>query len=713
MALVTPIVQSINAFDSNDGQIVTFNVTSGDQVVKNRITVRNNVTNEVVYQNTVETYAFTATIPPYVLTNGEYYNCYINTYNVDNERSANSNVVQFYCLTTPTLEITNIPVSEIIDGAGFTFNVRYMQQQKELLNELYLYLYDDNEDLIQTSNVITSSFTPPLTLQYTFDGFEDSKYYYIQAVATTLNGTKVATDKMRFFVQYSYETAFFRIMLENNCQDGYVGITSNLVTIQGETDGGYFASDTLVLQNEATATWDNGFAFYNDKFIKQKWWNPIWFGQTNVMSSEDGLGRIEIEYKRGVPQGQTEPKDYLEVRGYYDDVQYFMKRSNYIVIQNNNSRLMSYVKINGTIFDIRLVKIITEGSHLVWNSTTDIFWNYANRLQWNTDELSESNDQSYIEWNGISNMEYNKISNMYWNDEVSYSEEITGDEFDNTVTRYELSKIVLSNSVVDDLYITKNVDEEYGTEVPIWNTGTVFNAGMNGNLDAGNITWAYELLSNIKVKRRLVGTLDWVTIYNKRVSSIDDLFFSLRDYFVPSGKEFEYAIVPCVQGEEQSYFTLSIETKFLGIFVSDLENSMRFISGASYPQDNITQDIGILKPFNQVYPTIIQNAKTNFRSLTVSGDVLDNNNRFDAEEINEIRNKWTQFLTDGKVKFVKDWNGGIIMGRITTPPSFTYKNNGGMVVPTISFVITEQGKYDNISDLIRNGFIEENDDNSR
>ena len=64
------------------------------------------------------------------------------------------------------------------------------------------------------------------------------------------------------------------------------------------------------------------------------------------------------------------------------------------------------------------------------------------------------------------------------------------------------------------------------------------------------------------------------------------------------------------------------------------------------------------------------------------------------------------FLTNGRIKFVKDWNGDIIMGKITTPPSFTYKNNTSMIIPTISFVITEQGKYNNIDDLRRNGYLD-------
>lgn len=97
MALATPILQSISAFDSTISQVVRFQVTSGDQVVKNRLTIRLNSTNEIVYQNTVETFELENEIPANILTNGGYYNCYINTYNINDDISANSNTVAFYC----------------------------------------------------------------------------------------------------------------------------------------------------------------------------------------------------------------------------------------------------------------------------------------------------------------------------------------------------------------------------------------------------------------------------------------------------------------------------------------------------------------------------------------------------------------------------------------------------------------------------------------
>ena len=334
-------------------------------------------------------------------------------------------------------------------------------------------------------------------------------------------------------------------------------------------------------------------------------------------------------------------------------------------------------------------------------------------MQWNLDypsaELIHSN---YIIWNGDSNTEYNRITDLYFNDQPELEEAITGQQFYRPQEGVYITDYITKNSVVDDVYITRNVNEEFTTDIPTWTAGTVFHASMNGNLSAGNIEYITENISNIKIKRRTVGELDWITVYNQVVTQPIDLNFNIQDSFVPSGKDYEYAIVPCINNTEQVYYTSQVHSYFDGVFVSELDrpahlmNFMKLYSNVSYNQDNITQDIGILKPFNQVYPTIIQNSKTNFRSLTVSGDILDNDYGFNPNEINDIKDKWMTFLTNGKIKFVKDWNGDIIMGKITTPPSFTYKNNTSMIIPTISFVITEQGKYNNIDDLRRNGYLD-------
>ena len=49
MAMITPIPSTKVAFDATQDSVFYFTSNGGNQVVKNKITIRNNSTNEVVY----------------------------------------------------------------------------------------------------------------------------------------------------------------------------------------------------------------------------------------------------------------------------------------------------------------------------------------------------------------------------------------------------------------------------------------------------------------------------------------------------------------------------------------------------------------------------------------------------------------------------------------------------------------------------------------
>ena len=76
MSMIQPIASQKIAFNATNNEIFYFTSNGGDQVVKNRLTVRKQSDNSVVYQTTVETFLFQHTLPSGTLTNGTYYNYY-------------------------------------------------------------------------------------------------------------------------------------------------------------------------------------------------------------------------------------------------------------------------------------------------------------------------------------------------------------------------------------------------------------------------------------------------------------------------------------------------------------------------------------------------------------------------------------------------------------------------------------------------------------
>ena len=131
MALTTPILYSQVAFDATNAQAFVFGVIGGDQVTQNKLTITNQSTNEVVYDQTQTSYSFVHTVPANTLTNGVYYSAYLITYDANGNASSQSNSIQFFCYSTPSFQFTNLPIGNIITNSSFAFEVTYNQSQGE------------------------------------------------------------------------------------------------------------------------------------------------------------------------------------------------------------------------------------------------------------------------------------------------------------------------------------------------------------------------------------------------------------------------------------------------------------------------------------------------------------------------------------------------------------------------------------------------------
>lgn len=274
MSTTKPIALKKIAFDATKDSTFYFTSSGGNQVVKNKITIRTNIDNNVVYTNTIENYKYEQVVPAGTLGNGIYYNFYFTTYDVDNNASENSNPVPFYCYSDPVIEFTNLPTTNIINSSSFDFNVTYNQTERELLYSYRFILYDSNGNEISNSGDLYDSSNPPISLSYTFKGFEDDKNYKIECNGKTINETPFTTGKRDIYVNYYTPKLFSIIDLTNNCDDGNIEITNNMVLIDGESNPitpTYIDKEKIDLTADGSyVIWNKGYSVNND-FYLQGW----------------------------------------------------------------------------------------------------------------------------------------------------------------------------------------------------------------------------------------------------------------------------------------------------------------------------------------------------------------------------------------------------------------------------------------------------------
>ena len=351
MALSQPILYTQNAFDATQESSFSFNVIGGDQVVANTLTIQNNSTLQSVYSETQNTYQFIHNLPANTLTNGIYYQAYITTQNNSGDTSPQSNTIQFYCYSEPTFEFTDIPVNHVIQNSSYNFEVSYNQTEGETLNDYVFNLYDVNKTLISTSGTMyIGQSSLPTTISYLFSGFENNTTYYIECNGTTLHNMQVTTGQIEITAQYVQPTLFSIFSVQNNCSQGYITLTSNVVNIAGES----YPSDPVYINNEeldltktgSYVIWNQGYEVNGDFTIRIWGRNFTPNSQITQFSNVNG-DIISLSYCTNESNG------WFELRCLPNGWNYgYVVQSNSISLPESTEQIFIWIRRVNNLFDL-------------------------------------------------------------------------------------------------------------------------------------------------------------------------------------------------------------------------------------------------------------------------------------------------------------------------------------------------------------------------
>ena len=299
MALTQPILNSIPAFDATQSHVFSFISIGGDQVLGSQLTIYDNETGAQVYQGNYTSFKFEYPLAAGTLTNGKYYNATISTINNASEFSEPSNPVAFYCYTAPVLTITNIPASGTIEQSNYTFQGSYVQAEGELLNGYQYTLYNSNKEQISQSAILYDGL-----YQHTFSGMANDTSYYVELSGSTINNTPVSSGLLLFTIRYIQPASFAICDLVNNCENGFIQISSNIVSIDGKSEPDppkYIDNKEVDLTDDGSwVQWDEGFNMQND-FTMRIWGRS--FGDNepivtmkNELDTDKVPNRIEMKF---------------------------------------------------------------------------------------------------------------------------------------------------------------------------------------------------------------------------------------------------------------------------------------------------------------------------------------------------------------------------------------------------------------------------------
>ena len=346
--MIQPIAQSVPAFDAKNDNIFKFVSEGGNQVVSNRLVVRNNNTGQIVYNKKIETYRFEHLLPKNTLTNGVYYNFYFQTYDINDNESPKSNVIAFMCYDTPTLEIVNIPLTGRVENSTFTLEIKYDQKQKELLDITKVILFNTLGNKIFESGSIYATEEPPFNFKYVLKGLDYNTTYEVQVIGITINKTAIQSPKYIFTTRYATPQLNSLLELTNKCDEGCVELKNNFIVVNSEQNPPDLGTNPKYLHDGKLELIEQGtYLTYKDGFnIKDDFTSKLFIENPN-------LGNIVTLIGYG---------DKIEVNLIQDEDYYFELKATsgttepYIIYSNpikNKSKLMVWIRQKNHLYEIK------------------------------------------------------------------------------------------------------------------------------------------------------------------------------------------------------------------------------------------------------------------------------------------------------------------------------------------------------------------------
>lgn len=288
----------------------------------------------------------------------------------------------------------------------------------------------------------------------------------------------------------------------------------------------------------------------------------------------------------------------------------------------------------------------------------------------------------------------------------------TDNSFSSTIhPKAQISNLQIRKALFKQIFITKKLLTTFdGTYDDTWTFDTVLSSKFENNLYGGNVNFTEKIVEQVRIKKRTKKDKTFQTIYEKSISTRDDLAIEFIDYCEPVGN-IEYAYVAVISGVEDNYIVTSVTSKFESYFIVD--------GNTSYPcQFNSTisethnYGASSIKPLNRKYPITVVNGVTGYKSGSLEGVFIephcDNSDAYLSPY--EYRENIIEMLTNGSPKLLKTYEGELYMIGITddieeSNRETVWDEQGYFDLVTTKFNWVECADAYDAQELNANGFI--------
>ena len=254
--MVTPVINNIVPFDAGVGTVFTFQYTGG---ITDSYFEIFDVNNTIIYDSRNDDRVGTSQLKQRIIPSAtnEYFSngnfttnplskmvnnamYYIQLTVVNGDETSTSQKKLFRCITTPLLSVysndgTNKPLenSYTLETATFELYAEYSQaivdsKIYEDLNSYQIVLYDNNYQVVYTSDVYYNLLDNNNEHVYIRINGLEQKRYFLKVIGKTINGYLIDNDLITIDVEYKSNTQKTTLYVENCHEDGFIKIGTNI-----------------------------------------------------------------------------------------------------------------------------------------------------------------------------------------------------------------------------------------------------------------------------------------------------------------------------------------------------------------------------------------------------------------------------------------------------------------------------------------------------
>lgn len=274
-----------------------------------------------------------------------------------------------------------------------------------------------------------------------------------------------------------------------------------------------------------------------------------------------------------------------------------------------------------------------------------------------------------------------------------------------------VSDVIISNGWFDIIKLTKNTEEfNSESEINAWDDYTVFISDFEDrDLTGGNLTYFIEDIDFIRLKRRELGTFNWTGLYKYEITDPKNAIFTYIDKYARSRNTiYEYCVAPIFNdGSERNYNIVEVKSDFDGAVICDKDITYKIDLEPKISTVTRNKTASVVTTMNNKYPFVFYGSLANYCSGSFSGVVIKNNNDvFDFESSIKYRDDFVNWLTNGKPKVLKIYDGRMWMINVNGNVQVDYSQHYDKAV--VSFDFVEVGDISSTDDMYNNNFTDYN-----